>query len=221
MQHRHKIATFEIANKNARSVPTGLVTDQEPGYAAAARRRRQAHFLVHNSGGTPQRAAAQIPVEQTQISQDRDELKSIIDLRLIEKLETFSGKDENWMEWYSGFEATTGLVGLEELMSVAAAPETTDKDCSLNYLAQADMLIQAKALWYVLMITTRGKARSIVKQVEKYNGAAAWRAMMLSRIYLGSQPTRRFFSNRACLLQSVPSLINPCRAARRMETHWT
>ena len=106
------------------------------------------------------------------------ELRSIIDIRTLEKMEHFSGKNIDFEEWVSTFEAQCGLIGLEELMVTATSPETTEDDCALSSLGGDEIRIRAKAFWYLLMQLCKGKARSIVKKAETFNGAVAWKRLV-------------------------------------------
>ena len=107
-------------------------------------------------------------------SDDLRELKSVIDIKLLEKLEVFSGNDAHWESWLAGFEALTGLIGLDEIMTIGSQRTITAAECALNALGGDDVRLKAKALWYLLTSACRGKARNIVKQAEKFNGISDW-----------------------------------------------
>ena len=72
------------------------------------------------------------PLHQTD---DERELKSVIDIKILEKLEVFNGDDTRWESWLTGFEALTGLVGMDDLMVTSAQPGVTLLDCQLAQLA--------------------------------------------------------------------------------------
>ena len=109
-------------------------------------------------------------------TEEKRELGSIIDVRILEGLEPFDGQDTHWESWYTGFEALTGLIGLDLIMS-ASSGRITVAECSLAQLPDDETRIQAKALWYILTQACKGKARSLVKKAEKFNGAQAWKIL--------------------------------------------
>ena len=77
----------------------------------------------------------------------------------------------------TGFEASTGLIGLNTVMDVASQPGITAQECLLNALGGDDVRLKAKALWYLLTQACRGKARNLVKKSEKFNGVHAWKIL--------------------------------------------
>ena len=103
------------------------------------------------------------------------QLRSIVDVKLLEKLEVFSGADTAWDSWLTGFEALTGLIGLDEVMSIASSGYVSLEGCRLTALGADDARLKAKALRHLLTQACRGKARNLVKQAEKFNGAQAWK----------------------------------------------
>ena len=88
---------------------------------------------------------------------DLAELRSVVDVRILEKLQSFDGSDSKWENWLIGFEATAGLIGLDEIMAVASAPGTSYLDCRLENLGGDDVRVKAKALWYILIQHCQGK----------------------------------------------------------------
>ena len=52
-------------------------------------------------------------------SEELRELKSVVDVKLLEKLEVFDGQDSRWESWLTGFEALTGLISLDDVMTTA------------------------------------------------------------------------------------------------------
>ncbi len=78
------------------------------------------------------------------------ELRSVIDIKMLEKLEVFNGEDARWEVWLTGFESLTGLVGLEDVMATAIQPGVQMQDCLLGQLGGDDVKRKAKALWYLL-----------------------------------------------------------------------
>ena len=78
------------------------------------------------------------------------ELRSVIDIKMLEKLEVFNGEEARWEVWLTGFESLTGLVGLEDVMATAIQPGVQMQDCLLGQLGGDDVKRKAKALWYLL-----------------------------------------------------------------------
>ena len=52
---------------------------------------------------------------------ETDELRSIIDTRVLEKVSQFDASDRLFAEWRFSFEASCGLLGLESAMAIAVA----------------------------------------------------------------------------------------------------
>ena len=107
---------------------------------------------------------------------EKKQLASIIDVTVLERRESFDGQDAHWESWYTGFEALTGLIGLEDLMSQASGRATL-AECALDQLSDGETRAKAKALWYLLTQACKGKARNLVKKAEKFNGAQAWKIL--------------------------------------------
>ena len=53
------------------------------------------------------------------VGQDLSELRSIVDTRVMEKIPIFDGNEAHFAEWRFTFEATCGLLGLEEVLRQA------------------------------------------------------------------------------------------------------
>ena len=103
-----------------------------------------------------------------------DEIKSIVNSRILEKCSMFDGTNEKWMEWSFVFHSVTGLIGLETSMEGALTVAETDMDFDSM---EADHQAQSKALWYLLVHCCRGKALTIIRGGENRNGLLAWRRM--------------------------------------------
>ena len=120
-----------------------------------------------NSGGGP-----------LHTTEEMSELRSVVDVRMLDKLEHFDGQDAHWESWLTGFEALTGLIGLNELMEISGQTSVTMADTQLAQLGGDEVRLKAKALWYLLTQACRGKARNLVKKAEKFNGAHAWKILL-------------------------------------------
>ncbi len=120
--------------------------------------------------------AAQRPAPTTPTSAAREEIRSLVDPKLLEKTPNFDGQDREFGQWSFVFSSAAGLLGLEEAMAAAhAAPLETD-------VALAEMNDQsrsyAKVLWYLLINCVRGKALNIIQGVERMDGLLAWRKLL-------------------------------------------
>ena len=93
------------------------------------------------------------------------ELRSVIDVKMLDRLESFDGQDAHWENWLTGFEALTGLIGLNTVMDVASQPGITAQECLLNALGGDDVRLKAKALWYLLTQACRGKSQKLSEEV--------------------------------------------------------
>ncbi len=104
--------------------------------------------------------------DATQASADK-KLESIIDTRIIGKIGSFSGNDEDWKHWCFVFESTVGLVDLEGVIFESENTEEAD----LMFLNQTpEVQRRMKALYHLLVATTRGRARTILQMVPCNNG---------------------------------------------------
>ena len=69
------------------------------------------------------------------VGQDLSELRSIVDTRVMEKIPIFDGNEAHFAEWRFTFEATCGLLGLEEVLRQAVL--STHDEASLSVLCSA------------------------------------------------------------------------------------
>ena len=109
-----------------------------------------------------------------QMPPDMEEIRAIINPKLLERCPTFSGKDEDYVEWVFTFSSVAGLLGFEEGLNTA-----TMTDDGLLTIASMDdrNRLQAKAVWFLLVNVCRGKAHIVLKTVEKHNGFMAWKRL--------------------------------------------
>ena len=111
--------------------------------------------------------------DATQVSADK-KLESIIDTRIIGKIGSFSGNDEDWKHWCFVFESTVGLVDLEGVIFESENTEEVD----LMFLNQTpEVQLRMKALYHLLVATTRGRALTILQMVPRNNGAIGWKRL--------------------------------------------
>jgi hypothetical protein len=103
-----------------------------------------------------------------------DEIKSIVNPRILEKCPMFDGSNEKWMEWSFVFHSVAGLIGLETSMEGALTVAESDMDFDSM---ETDHQARSKVLWYLLVNCCRGKALTIIRGGENRNGLLAWRRM--------------------------------------------
>ena len=109
----------------------------------------------------------------------RGDEASAIDLEVLNKCPTFSGRDEAWQEWSSIFESVCGMAGLEDALDAAG-----EDDAAIGMaLLSPERQWRARQMWFMLVNTVRGKALTMVRGCEKQNGIAAWK-----KIKKGYQP---------------------------------
>jgi hypothetical protein len=160
-----------VAAQIEASQTRAMLAEQEARFAREEQIRatQLLQAAVTNMGGTrPASSSA---------TDEMVELRSVIDVKMLDRLESFDGQDAHWENWLTGFEALTGLIGLNTVMVVASQPGITAQECLLNALGGDDVRLKAKALWYLLTQACRGKARNLVKKSEKFNGVHAWKIL--------------------------------------------
>ena len=114
------------------------------------------------------------------VGQGISELRSIVDTRVMEKIPIFDGNETHFAEWRFTFEATCGLLGLEEVLRQAVM--STHDEASLSVFAQQpDVSLKNRAVYYLLVASCRGRAQVLVRGVPKHAGLVAWRQMV--RLY--------------------------------------
>ena len=104
-------------------------------------------------------SAQQVKARQASpVGQDLSELRSIVDTRDMEKIPIVDGNEANFAEWRFTFEATCGLLGLEEVLRQSVlAPHD---EASLNvYGQQPEVSLKNKAVYYLLVASCRGRAQ--------------------------------------------------------------
>ena len=156
--------------------------------AFVARQQAQLEQLQHQ---LQQQQVQQAQVRQlSPVGQDLSELSSIVDTRVMEKIPIFDGSEANFAEWRFTFEATCGLLGLEEVLRQSVL--STHDETSLNFYAQQqDVSMKNKAVYCLLVASCRGRAPVLVRGVPKHAGLMAWRQMV--RLYeplIGSRAQR-------------------------------
>ena len=129
------------------------VTQQQEQQAAAADARR-------HGGGLPR---------------EMDELRAVINPKILEKCPVFSGKNGDFVEWTFTFGSITGLLGLEDGMRIAI-DVAEDAEVALMRLDEETRL-KSKALWFLLINSCKGKGLIVIKTTERHNALLAWRKL--------------------------------------------
>ena len=155
-----------------------MEAEMEQMRAFVSRQQAQLDQLQHQ---LQQQQVHQAQARQaSSVGQDLSELRSIVDTRAMEKIPIFDGNEANFAEWRFTFEATCGLLGLEEVLRQSVL--STHDEASLNvYAQQQDVSLKNKAVYYLLVPSCRGRAQVLVRGVPKHAGLMAWRQMV--RLY--------------------------------------
>ena len=106
------------------------------------------------------------------VGQDLSELRSMVETRVMEKIPVFDGNEAHFAEWRFTFEATCGLLGLEEVLRQSVL--STHDEASINVFTQEPEV----SLNYLLVASCPGRAQVLVRGVPKHAGLVAWRQMV-------------------------------------------
>ncbi len=108
--------------------------------------------------------ATQRPAPTTPTSAAREEIRSLVDPKLLEKTPNFHGHGKEFIQWSFVFGSVAGLLGLEEAMAAAhAAP--SEAEVALTEMTDQSKA-KAKVLLYLLINCFRGKASNSIQGVE-------------------------------------------------------
>ena len=132
--------------------------------------------LAMTSLSTSAAAAVQAPQGANLGSTEADEIRKLINPRILERAPLFDGADKHFEEWYFSFSATLALLGFERVLAEAVAAVSDDELHLRN--VDEDLKPTAKAIWYLLVTVLKGKAQMVLKGSEKFNGLMAWRRVM-------------------------------------------
>ena len=91
-------------------------------------------------------AAAAAPAPPSMPQRASAEIASIVDPKAIDELTTYDGKDSSFHEWETIFLSVAGLLGLEDVMSVAVS-QPRNEDVALDQFGDAGVVKQSKALY--------------------------------------------------------------------------
>ena len=102
----------------------------------------------------------------------REELPSILNPNIVEKLPSFSGRDEDFATFRFKFEGLCQLIGLkEEMDSCQDMPEAALTLADIDEEPRK----KVKALWYLLVTGASGKCIQFLKGISDNNGLLAWK----------------------------------------------
>ena len=105
-----------------------------------------------------------------------DLLRSIIDMKILTRTNTFDGSDESWRGWSFVFESMLSWTNLGDVLEVAV----NEPDVHLNYEEKIPtMQLMMKALYHVLISMVKEKALTIMQSVPVNMGAWARRKLKL------------------------------------------
>lgn len=106
----------------------------------------------------------------------REQIKSVVDPNICERLRDFSGCDEDFLGWSTKLSGLAALSGLDEVMHIS----TSEPDDDIVMSAQdVDSDVQGKpqAIYFMLLQACQGKAFSIARAVQNHSGFRAWRKL--------------------------------------------
>ena len=126
--------------------------------------------------------------QESPVGQDLSELRSIVDTRVMEKIPIFDGNEVHFAEWRFTFEATCGLLGLEEVLRQSVLP--THDEASLNVFAQQpEVSLKNKAVYYLLLRRAEAERRFLSEEyqnmLDSWHGVR-WSVCMSRRSVVGS-----------------------------------
>lgn len=102
----------------------------------------------------------------------REQIRSVVDPKILERLRDFSGRDEDFPEWSTKLQGLASLFGLDEVMRIAI----NEPDESVVRGAQDiddEVRAKSRALYFMLLQACQGKAFTIVRASRTTTGS--WR----------------------------------------------
>ncbi len=97
----------------------------------------------------------------------------LLDLKGLAKVPIFDSKDEMWEEWKFRFEAVMDLVGVGDVMRLAAGLE---REITLEEMNEENRH-KARLLYQILLQSVTGKALTLLRAVARSSGLEAWRRL--------------------------------------------
>ena len=110
-------------------------------------------------------------------SELRQQIRSVVDPRILERVRDFSGRDEDFAEWHVRMCSLAELLGLGDEMRVACS-EPYEATMDMGALPDEECRDKARALYHILLQACSGKAMTIVRAVPEHNGLVAWRRLI-------------------------------------------
>ena len=98
---------------------------------------------------------------------------ALLDTRGEVRSKTFSGKDDEWVEWCMKFEGYCSLLGWDDFMDQAARHPVVIPNADVGPSA----LRVSRQLYGLLINKCEGKALSIIRICERHAGLDAWRRL--------------------------------------------
>ena len=154
------VQQVQMANDRASQAERAADLARQMLEAAAAQAMASATAQQQTASSSSNFQQARLPSEL------QVELKPILDVKILEKLEMFNVRSECWESWLTGFESLAGLIGLDNLMAISVQPGLSWSETALSQLGGDDVRLKAKALWYLLTQACKGKSQNIVKKAE-------------------------------------------------------
>ena len=103
-------------------------------------------------------------------------LSPLIDVKTIQSMSKFSGKDEDWQSWKFSTLGVFAILGMRNEIELSC--ELDDNELFLGVLDEKLRPI-SEALWHLLTVVLQGRASVVIKRVaEKHNGFFAWKALL-------------------------------------------
>lgn len=106
----------------------------------------------------------------------REQIKSVVDPKILERLRDVSGRDEDFSEWSTKVSGLAALLGLDEVMKIATNEPDDDTVMSAQDV-DGDVRGKPQAIYFMLLQACQGKAFSIVRAVQDHSGLWAWRKL--------------------------------------------
>ena len=145
---------------------------QQSAQSAAQIQQQQSQLI----GDLQQARSTQLPIPPTQ-SVIRAQIRSVVDPKILERVKDFSGKDEDFAEWFVKIKSLASLLNVGDEMQ-AAVDEADESTVEMTALPDDEVRDKARAVYHILLQACSGKAFTIVRQVQDANGFLVWRRLV-------------------------------------------
>ena len=102
-------------------------------------------------------------------------LSPLIDIKTIQSMSKFSGKDEDWQSWKFSTLGIFAILGMKDEIELCS--ELEDKDLFLNVIDEKLKLI-SEALWHLLTVVLQGRSVVVMRQVAEKSRTASLRGKL-------------------------------------------